>query len=128
MDDSHQTGVQTLGAWGESLAARRLRLAGWTILERNYRWGRKEVDLIARRGAVLAFVEVKTRAGAGYGEPEEAVTRRKRREIESVARAYLRQVRPRCSDIRFDVVGIVVDGRRNLLRYTHLSSAWRVWE
>ncbi|MCH7992121.1 MAG: YraN family protein, partial [Gemmatimonadetes bacterium] len=52
-----------LGAWGERLAGARLERRGWTILERNYRLGRREVDLIARKEGILAFVEVKTRSG-----------------------------------------------------------------
>lgn len=113
-----------LGAWGESEAARRLQRAGYTVLERNYRLGRREVDLIACRGSVLAFVEVKTRAGRGWGGPEHAVTARKRREIEVVATSYLLRHRRPEPDVRFDVVAIEVDGAR-VVRFTHHEDAWR---
>jgi putative endonuclease len=67
-----------LGDRGEALAARFLERAGWTILVRNFRMGHKEIDLVARRGEVVAFVEVKTRAGTGFGHPLEAITWKKR--------------------------------------------------
>jgi putative endonuclease len=116
---------QRLGAWGEDEAARALEARGWRIVERNYRFGRREVDLIARRGDLIAFVEVKTRAGTGYGHPEEAVTPLKQREIEAVAREFLARHRLVGVEVRFDVVGIVVGARRRLLRLTHVPDAWR---
>jgi Holliday junction resolvase-like predicted endonuclease len=63
-----------LGDRGEELASRHLESRGWIIVSRNFRMGRKEIDLVARRGEVVAFVEVKTRAGTGYGHPLEAIT------------------------------------------------------
>lgn len=114
-----------LGAWGEDLAVRTLVDRGWTIVERGYRFGRREIDVIARRGEVLAFVEVKTRAGHGYGPPEEAVTRRKRSEIEAVARHYMRVHRPGDVEVRFDVVAIVTGRGRVLERLHHIEDAWR---
>lgn len=114
-----------LGAWGEALAHRRLREDGWTVLARNYRLGRREVDLVVAREDTLAFVEVKTRAGRAYGAPEAAVTRRKRREIEAVARAFLADHPHWSTDVRLDVIAIEVDGHGKLARYEHLEDAWR---
>lgn len=114
-----------LGAWGEALAARRLEAEGWTILERNLIWGRKEIDLVARRGPLLVFVEVKTRSGGGYGGPQGAVTWRKRREIETVARGYLIRRPGLDVDIRFDVIAIVCDDARRLVSFAHIEDAWR---
>lgn len=114
-----------LGRLGEALAARHLEAAGWRILATNFRSGRKEVDLIARKGDVIAFVEVKTRRGDGFGHPLEAVTWRKRKEIAEVARAWLEASRPerRCT-LRFDAVAIhVVPGRAP--RIEHVEDAWR---
>lgn len=113
-----------LGSRGEDVAETRLRGDGWTILARGYRLGRREIDLIARRGRILAFVEVKTRAGRGWGAPEEAVTARKRREIEIVARAFLARERPGDLDVRFDVVAIEFE-RGRMVRYEHIEDAWR---
>ena len=64
MVDTH-----ALGRRFEAAAARHLVRAGWRILERNVRFGRKEVDLVVERDRVVAFVEVKGRLGRGYGHP-----------------------------------------------------------
>ena len=114
-----------LGRWGEREAARALERRGWRILARNYRAGRKEIDIVARRERTLAFVEVKTRAGVGFGHPEEAVTGSKRREIEAVATDFVRRHRLEHLDIRFDVVAIVVGRGRRIERFTHVPDAWR---
>jgi putative endonuclease len=114
-----------LGIRGEALAAQRLERAGWQVLERGYRLGRREVDLIVRRGPVLAFVEVKTRSGPAFGPPEEAVTRRKRAEIEAVALDYLTRHGRDVGDVRFDVVAIEVASGGAVTRYEHIEDAWR---
>ena len=115
---------QRLGLDGEDEAKRYLVTRGYTILAHRWRMGRLEVDLIVRRGAVVAFVEVKTRWGGGFGSPAEAVTWSKRREIVRVARAWMdREGRP--GDIyRFDVIGL----RRDLdgaARLQHVEDAFR---
>ena len=111
-----------LGRVGECRAREHLVERGWSIEAANYRFGRREVDLVARRGNLVAFVEVKTRAGDGYGAPEEAVTRLKRREIEIVAREYLHRHRLDHVDVRFDVVAVTVGSG---FRVEHLEDAWR---
>jgi len=125
MDPISRNAAHALGRWGEDRAARYLCRRGWTILARNYRFGRREVDVIARRGDVVAFVEVKTRAGAGFGSPQEAITGLKRREIEAVATHFLaRNALPEVA-VRFDAVAIVVDRGLRRLRIEHLEDAWR---
>jgi putative endonuclease len=114
-----------LGRWGEERATRFLRGRGWTVLARNYRFGRREVDLVVRRGAVLAFVEVKTRAGPGYGPPQEAITALKRREIEAVARYFLACHALGEVEVRFDAVAITVRRDANTVEIEHLEDAWR---
>ena len=114
-----------LGRRGESLAAGWFLGRGWRILASNYRFGRREVDLVILRHGVLAFVEVKTRAGAGYGAPEEAVTRLKRREIEIVAQEYLVRHPPADVDVRFDVLSIVVGADGRVEHVEHIEDAWR---
>lgn len=101
---------QWLGARGERLAARYLRRRGLAIVARNYRCRAGEIDLIALDGEVLVFVEVKTRSGERWGRPEEAVDRRKQRQMERVAEEFVRQHRLHDRAIRFDVVGIVARG------------------
>ena len=114
-----------LGAWGEELAARHLERQGWTIAARNYRVGRKEIDLVAMRGEVVAFVEVKTRSGEALGHPLEAVTPRKRAEIASVAAGWLERHGRDSLVCRFDAIAILPgpDGEPVV---THLEDAWGV--
>jgi putative endonuclease len=115
---------KALGDRGEALAARFLERAGWTILDRNFRLGHKEIDLVARRGEVVAFVEVKTRAGTGYGHPLEAVTWRKRREIRQVATAWVDRFGRPGDTYRFDAVAILAPaGTAPLVE--HVEDAWR---
>lgn len=126
MDASEHPG-HALGRWGEERAARFLERRGWTVLARNYRFGRREVDLVVRRGDTVAFVEVKTRAGSGFGAPQDAITLLKRREVEAVASDFLRRHRLGQAQVRFDAVAIRV--RRGPghteVALEHLEDAWR---
>ena len=105
----------TEGARGEALAAAYLEQRGYTVLERNYRCRTGEIDLIARQGNRLAFVEVKTRKNALRGEPREYVTAAKQRRLHSAAMHYL-MCHPEAENLlmRFDVAEILGDA----LRYT----------
>jgi putative endonuclease len=116
--------THSLGRRFEDAAAAWLEARGWRLVERNVRFQRREIDLIARRAGVLAFVEVKGRRGTRYGRPEEAVTVHKRREIETVARWWIaRHGEPELA-YRFDVVA--VDQRADgALVIDHLEDAWR---
>jgi putative endonuclease len=118
---------QELGTRGERLAERFLVKRGCKVLARNYRFGHREIDLIVRCGAEVVFVEVKTRAGTGYGHPLAAITAAKRREIERVARHWLQQHGQTGQRYRFDAVGIVV-GRGSDPVVSHVPNAWRVGE
>jgi len=97
-----------LGKSGEDLACRELERRGYAIVARRFRVRSGELDIIARDGAVLVFVEVKTRSGRRFGEAAEAVTFTKQRRIAQLAREYL--LRHRVSDCpcRFDVVSVTV--------------------
>ena len=117
--DTHKIGQSF-----EDHASRLLEARGWRVIERNVRFRRREVDLIVQRGDVLAFVEVKGRHGTGFGRPEEAVTARKRREIESVARWWIARHGEAELDFRFDVVAVSQD-RDGRLRTRHIEDAWR---
>ena len=114
-----------LGDRGEEIAARHLAEGGWTLLSRNFRMGRKEIDLVARRGEVVAFVEVKTRAGRGYGHPLEAITWKKRREIQQVAQAWIDRYGVEGDVYRFDAVSIVMRGG-GAPEVEHVEDAWRM--
>lgn len=111
-----------LGRIGEDLAARYLTERGWDILDRNVRWREGELDLIAARAGVLAFVEVKTRRSTAFGSPAEAVTWRKATRIRLLAHRYLTERKPRTRSVRFDVMDIVRDGSG--FRITHLEGAF----
>jgi len=80
---------QRLGKLGEDLAARLLQREGYEILTRNYRCEEGEMDIIARQGERLAFVEVRARRGSSYGTPKESITRSKQERLVRVASAYL---------------------------------------
>lgn len=108
---------------GEDLAARYLARRGWRILGRNVRCGRTgEIDIVAERGGILAFVEVKTRSSGRFGTPGEAVTWRKQARIRALARHYLMTRRPRAAAIRFDVVEVRSGGTGPAV--THLEGAF----
>ena len=119
MGISHATGRR-----GEALAAALLRRRGWRILGRNWRFHHKEIDLVAERGGVVAFVEVKTRSGDAFGHPLEAVTVRKRRELAVAARGWIARHGCRGQTYRFDAVWVLREGDRVSVR--HVEDAWRL--
>ena len=98
------------GSRYESVAAVCLQQRGYTILERNFSSREGEIDLIARDGEYLVFVEVKYRANVGFGEPTEAVGFAKQEKIRKTAQYYLykNQV-SQDQQCRFDVVAILGD-------------------
>jgi len=99
-----------LGREGEKAAAELLQSKGYRILEKNYRTRHGEIDMIAARGSLLVFVEVKTRASARCGAPEEAVDFRKQQKIRKLAVEYLSKSAGKYyTDLRFDVAAISVD-------------------
>lgn len=79
------------GLRGEELAAEHLRRLGFAVVARNWRSGRYELDIVARRGDELHFVEVKTRRAGGLTAPEEALTPAKRRALRRAAEAFMAQ-------------------------------------
>jgi putative endonuclease len=99
---------QVLGKDGEDLACDELRRRGYAILARRYRTRGGELDIVARDGDTLVFVEVKARRSDEFGAPAEAVTWRKRRKLQAMALDFL--TRGRLSEVpcRFDVVAITV--------------------
>lgn len=114
-----------LGRSGEAEAERVLRRSGMTILERRWRLRLGEIDLIAQRGELLVFVEVKTRRRLGFGEPAEAVTRAKRARMARTAMAYLSRRDWLDRPCRFDVVEVFVEADGGL-RARHIEDAFRL--
>jgi putative endonuclease len=113
---------QELGKVGEAIAARWLRRRGWRVVAERFRSGRRDVDLIVERDGTVAFVEVKTRQGTVFGDPIEAVSWRKRRELIRSAMVWADRFGPPGACYRFDVVGVVVTGRDAKIR--HVENAF----
>ena len=110
-----------LGRWGEDVAVRHLEKAGYEVLARNWRCREGEIDIVARSGATICFVEVKTRSTLAFGEPAEAVRGPKARRQAILAAQWLRTARPRRWDgMRFDVISVL--GRAGTIpEVTHLE-------
>jgi putative endonuclease len=103
---------QILGKTGEDLACAELERRGYAIVARSYRRRGGELDIIARDGATLVFIEVKARGGRAFGEAAEAVTTLKRQRITQLARDYMMQHHLSDCPCRFDVVAIHFDSGR----------------
>lgn len=112
------------GRIGEEAAALHLERRGYRILARNYRTGFAEVDLIARRGTTLVFVEVKTRSSLRFGAPVEAVSAEKQRRLSKVALDYMLQHSLEGHEARFDVVSVLLDRAGSLVRIEVLENAF----
>ncbi len=95
------------GQQGEEIARKLLEEAGFAILETNWRFGRSEVDLIAKEGDILVFVEVKTRSYDYFGKPEDFVSKKKERLLARAAAEYMRLEEHEWA-IRFDVVSVLM--------------------
>lgn len=100
------TSTQSSGQWGEAQALQHLRGRGYTIIATNYRKRYGEIDIIARDGVTLVFIEVKYRRHAGYGTGLEAVDRRKQQRLCRVAAEYLQSHQQGECNARFDVVAV----------------------
>ena len=112
------------GSWGEERAARWLRLRGYRILEKNYRCRFGEIDLIARRGGYLVFVEVKLRRDARFAEAREFVSRPKQERILKTAQFWLQEHESELQP-RFDVIEIYApEGERGRAEIRHIENAF----
>lgn len=112
------------GRRAEGLAAWHLRRCGWRILEHNWRFHSKEIDLVARRGRVVAFVEVKARRAGALGHPLESITPGKRRDLAIAARAWITLRGQPGESYRFDAVAVIQDGADT--RVEHVENAWQL--
>jgi putative endonuclease len=109
-----------LGNQGEDWACEYLRERGYEIAARNYRYGRAEIDIIARREKLLVFVEVKTRTNLSHGEPEAAVSTGKIGRMRKAAEHYI-YATDWMHDVRFDVIAISLGQERHL---QHIEDAF----
>jgi len=117
---------QQLGRAGERLALEHLQRLGYRKVACNYRTRFGEIDLIVCDDLWLVFVEVKARRVGALADSVESVTPRKQRQVRSMAAAWLVEAtdRPRSRELRFDVVGVTVDGKGALVRLDHLEGAF----
>lgn len=104
---------KSIGGNGEEFAALILQNKGYEILERNYRTKLGEIDIIAKKGNVLHFVEVKTRTQKNYGYPAESVTAEKLNRIRKAAEIYMFNKRIFWRNISFDVFEIMTNMIQN---------------
>jgi putative endonuclease len=113
---------QQFGELGERIAERWLRRQGWRVVQRRFRNGHRDIDLVVEREGLVAFVEVKARRGQEFGDPVEAVNWKKQKELVRSASVWIdRHGRP-AESYRFDVVGVLVEGER--VRVRHVANAF----
>ena len=116
---------KSLGVWGEEQAARYLRRHGWRIAARNFSVRQGEVDLIAEKGGVLAFVEVKLRRDDAFAEAREFVTAAKQRRIRTAASLFLASNETDAQP-RFDVIEVYAPaGEKTIFpKIVHIENAF----
>ncbi len=119
---------QLLGLRGERIAEEWLVQRGWRVVERRFRSGHRDIDLVVERvgaeGRLIAFVEVKTRVSSGYGGPLGAVHWKKQREMARAARDWMSRERGTAASFRFDVVGVTYG--RGPAEVIHIENAFQV--
>lgn len=110
------------GKKGEEIAEEFLLAKGYQIVKRNFRFGKGEIDIIARDGDYLVFIEVKSRKNYDYGEPEYAITKSKQRQLKKIAEAYFYVNGIQEQLCRFDVITII--GHKENLIINHIENAF----
>ena len=113
---------QAFGELGERIAERWLRRRGWRVVQRRFRSGHRDIDLVVERDGTVAFVEVKARRGAEFGGPVQAVNHRKRKQLERSAMVWIDRHGREAESYRFDVVGVLLDGAE--VRICHVENAF----
>ncbi|MBO7495083.1 MAG: YraN family protein [Salinivirgaceae bacterium] len=111
-----------VGREGEDLAANYLIQSGYEIVTRNWRFGPKEIDIVARDGETMVFVEVKTRSTLAFELPQEAVTKKKMKNLVEAADAYMLQYNIELEG-RFDIVGVLNGNPPKVIE--HIVGAWQ---
>ena len=120
--DNILTKQQSTGKLGEDIATHYLQKSGYTILERNWRFRKAEVDIIAKDGEILVFVEVKAKSYTYFGAPEESVSTYKENLIIDAAHQYMIKI-GHDWEIRFDIISIVFDKNKDA-SITHFKDAF----
>lgn len=117
---------RALGDFGERLAVQHLEAKGYEIVERNYRRREGEIDIIARLGNIVSFVEVRCRRGSLMGTAVESLSPSKQRRLVSLAQAYAHEHEGRLEQCRIDVIAVDLALDGTLLSLSHVEGA--VWD
>ncbi len=120
MTDSHRH----IGNKAEDLACEYLQNKGWEILERNYYSGHSEIDIIARDGSSIVFLEVKMRSSTRFGHPIEQVTQAKVEHVFKAAEAWISEKELHESPLRFDIISILKQKNQPVI-IEHIPDAFR---
>ena len=112
------------GNEGEEIAVRYLEEKKWTVIDRNYRFMKAEADIVAYDGKQIIVVEVKTRRGTGFGEPEEAVTEQKKKQLYKVTQAWLYERKMEGAPVRFDVIAVILKKNADPVIRHHEGAFW----
>lgn len=115
---------QKRGAKGERRAALYLRLHGYRIIERNWLFHRKEIDIIAKKGELLVFVEVKSRANMNGVAPQLSVTSEKRRNLITASKAYIAKHNIQQMVFRYDIIEVDLSKKLPLSGINHYEHAF----
>ena len=110
-----------IGQAGEDLAVKWLEEKGYEVLERNWRFGREEIDIIAKKDDMLIVAEVKARTGNFFGEPEEFVNRQKQTNLIKAANVYVERKGLEL-EVRFDIIGVIFSGKNH--KINHIEDAF----
>jgi putative endonuclease len=105
-----------LGQLGEEFAKKHLLQRGYSILEQNWRWGKGELDIIAKQNDILVFLEIKTRTTAQFGYPEESVSQKKQNLMYELAVEYMHQILHE-TEFRFDVIAITMQPQMEIKHF-----------
>lgn len=112
MKQKGTSSTRARGTAGEETAVKFLKQNGYQILEQNYYYNHGEIDIVAKDGTVLVFIEVKSRRSSAFGAPEESVTPKKQELIRRTAEGYVMERGIVDTDCRFDVVSVMLkDGK-----------------
>ena len=125
MMSKEKTGNLSVGERGEAIAEAYLRGQRFTILEKNYRGKTGEIDIVAREGDTIVFVEVKARRNLAYGPPQLAVTAFKQRQISRTAFTWLAHRKRADAAARFDVIAIILPDH-DVPKIEHIRNAFEL--
>jgi putative endonuclease len=111
-----------IGIKGEQIASDFLIKKGYFIVHRNWRSGKKEIDIIAQKGDLLVIVEIKTRSSYDFGFPEEAVDKRKQGHLKAAAAVFANE-HVEYRDVRFDIISVLLEGE-HVKEIVHFEEAF----